>query len=84
MIGSFTMTTHLLMHQVSCRVFGKRSEHPGLMFGKTSDPYSPDFVAHNFWLFPKVKSLLKGKRFQTNNEIQENTIGQLIVIGRTV
>ena len=36
------------------------------------------------WLFPKLKSPLKRKRFQTVNEIQENTTGQLMVIGRTV
>ena len=36
------------------------------------------------WLFPKVKSPLKGKRFQIIDEIQENTTGQLMVIGRTV
>ena len=34
--------------------------------------------------FPKLKSPLKGKRFQTINEIQENTTGQLMAIERTV
>ena len=38
----------------------------------------------DFWLFPKLKSPLKGKRFQTIDEIQENTTGQLMAIGRTV
>ena len=38
----------------------------------------------DFWLFPKLKSPWKGKRFQTINEIQENTTGQLMVVGRTV
>ena len=46
--------------------------------------YSPDLVPCDFWLFPKLKSLLKGKRFQTVNEIQENTMGQLMATGRTV
>ena len=50
----------------------------------TQPLYSPDLVPRNFWLFPKLKSPLKGKRFQSINEIQENTIGRLIVIGRTV
>ena len=49
----------------------------------TQPPYSPDLVPFNFWLFPKLKSPLKGKRFQSINEIQENTTG-LMVIGRTV
>ena len=46
--------------------------------------YSLDLVLCNFWLFPKPKSSLKGKRFQTVHEIQENMMGQLMVIGRTV
>ena len=46
--------------------------------------YSPDLVPCDFWLFPKWKSPLKGKRFQTVDEIQENMTEQLMVIGRTV
>ena len=49
-----------------------------------SAPYSPDLMPCNFWLFLKLKSSLKGKRFQTIGEIQENTTGQLMAIGRTV
>jgi len=26
-------------------------------------PYSPDLAPGDFWLFPKLKSLLKGRRF---------------------
>jgi len=26
-------------------------------------PYSPNLATCNFWLFPKLKSLLKGRRF---------------------
>ena len=33
--------------------------------------YSPDLAPCDFWLFPKLKSPLKRKRFQTINEIQE-------------
>ena len=47
-------------------------------------PYSPDLVPCDFWLFPKLKSPLKGKRFQTVNEIQENTTGKLMVTERPV
>ena len=50
----------------------------------TQPRYSRDLVPCDFWLFSKLKSLLKGKRFKTVNEIQENTMGQLVVIGRTV
>ena len=41
---------------------------------------SPYLVPCDFWLFPKLKSPLKGKRFQTISEIQENTMGQLMAI----
>ena len=34
------------------------SHHPGL-----SAPYSPDLAPCDFWLFPKLKSPLKGRRF---------------------
>ena len=50
----------------------------------TQPPYSPDLVPCDFWLFPKLKSPLKGKRFQTIDEMQEDMTRQLMVIGRTV
>ena len=50
----------------------------------TQPSYSPDLAPGNFWLFPKLKSPLKGKRFQTIDDIQENTMGQLMAVGRTV
>ena len=46
----------------------------------TQPLYSPDLVPCDFWLFPKLKPPLKGKRFQTNDEIQENTMGHLMAI----
>ena len=59
--------------------FGKTSDDPG-----DSGPYSPDLVSCDFWLFQKLKSLLKGKRFQSIDEIQENTTGQLMATVRTL
>ena len=50
----------------------------------TQPHYSPDLALCDFWLFPKLKSPLKGKRFQTVNEIQKNMMGQLMGIGRTM
>ena len=65
---------------LSCaEFFGETSNHPG-----DSGPLQPRFDALDFWLFPKLKSPLKGKRFQTIDEIQENTMGQLMAIERTV
>ena len=46
----------------------------------TQRPYSPDLVSCDFWLFPKLKSPLKRKRFQAMDKIQENMMGQLMVI----
>ena len=37
-----------------------------------------------FWLFLKLKSPSKGKRFQTVEEIQDIMTGQLMMIGRTM
>ena len=50
----------------------------------TQPPYSPDLAPCDFWLFPKLKVPLKGKRLQTVDEIQANMMGQLMVTGRTV
>ena len=64
---------------VHAECFGETSNCPG-----DSAPYSPDLMPWNYWLFPKLKSPLKEKTFQTISEIQENTTGQLVVTGRTV
>jgi len=37
-------------------------------------PYSPDWTPAEFFLFLKLKTTLKGCRFQTIEEIQENAI----------
>ena len=57
-----------------------------IFFCKTSK--CPDDSAHLqhrfgalwYWLFPKLQSPLKEKRFQSIDEIQENTMGHLIEI----
>ena len=43
-------------------------------------PYSPDLAPADFFLFPKIKTTLKGCRFQTIEEIQENVIRELRAI----
>ena len=67
-IGSFITTMCPVVHHVLCRVFLQNIKSP-----MTQTPYSPDLVPWDFWLFPKLKSPLKGKRFLNINEIQENT-----------
>ena len=80
MIGSFITTTHLST-QVSCLVvFWWNIKSPRWL----STPYRPNLAPCDCWLFPKLKSPLKGERFQTIDEIQENITGQLMAFGRTV
>jgi len=43
-------------------------------------PYSPDLAPAEFFLFPKHKTTLKGRHFQTTEEIQENVIRELRTI----
>ena len=50
----------------------------------TQPLYSPDLVPCDFWLFPKLNSPLKGKKFQTIDEIQESMTGQPMATGRAV
>jgi hypothetical protein len=35
-------------------------------------PHSPDLDPYNFWLFLKIKSALKGRRFQDTEDILKN------------
>jgi transposase/AraC-like DNA-binding protein len=43
-------------------------------------PYSPDLAPCDFFLFPKIKSHLKGRRFQDVEEIQANATRQMLAI----
>jgi len=63
--ASFLICSYLAKHQTSI------VPHP---------PYSPDLVPAGFFLFPKLKTTLKGRRFQTIEEIQENVIRELRAI----
>ena len=82
-ICSFIMTTHPLMYHVSCGLFAEfLVKHQ--ITQVTQPHYKPGLAPCDFWLFPKLKSPLKGERFQTTDEVQENMTGQLMAIGRTV
>jgi len=35
--------------------------------------YSPDLAPKDFWVFLKIKSALKGRRFQANEDIKKLT-----------
>jgi len=43
-------------------------------------PYSPDLSPADFFLFPKLKSTLKGRLFDTFDEIQKNSTKELFAI----
>lgn len=43
-------------------------------------PYSPDLAPSDFWLFPRVKQTLKGKRFESTDEIKQKTTSCLRAI----
>jgi transposase len=43
-------------------------------------PYSPDLAPAGFFLFPKLKSTLKGRRFDTFDKIQKNSMKELFAI----
>ena len=40
-------------------------------------PYLPDLAPSDFFLFPKLKMKLKGRRFQTSEEIQAESLAVL-------
>jgi hypothetical protein len=42
--------------------------------------WSPDLDLNNFWLFPKMKSALKGPRFQDIEDIRKNVMTALKAI----
>jgi hypothetical protein len=46
-------------------------------------PYSPDVASADFFLFPKLVTTLKGRRFQTIDKIQENAIRELRAITKS-
>ena len=69
-IGSFIRQCACLCIMSHAEFFAETSNHPGDWV--TQPAYSPDLAPCDFWLFPKLKSPLKGKRFQTINKIQEN------------
>jgi len=43
-------------------------------------PYSPDLAPADFFLFPKLKSTLKGRPFDTTDKIQKNSMNESFAI----
>jgi histone-lysine N-methyltransferase SETMAR len=46
-------------------------------------PYSPDLAPADFFLFPKLKSTLKGRRFESIDAIKTNSLAHLCSIHKT-
>jgi len=42
--------------------------------------YSPDMALRDFWLFPQLKMVLKGNRFEDNGTIKKNATSTLNTI----
>jgi len=59
---------HLLTDALLIREFLTKHE----MTVVPQPPYSPDLAPVDFFLFPQLKSSLKGRRFQTIEEMEEN------------
>ena len=77
--GSLITTMHLPLHHISFNFLVRHQ------ITQVSQPcYRPALMPWDFWFFQKLKSPLKWERFQTIDEIQENTTGQLMAIRRTV
>ena len=47
---------------------------------KPQPPYSQDLVPADFFVIPKLKTPMKGKRFATIDEIKENSKQELLSI----
>ena len=78
-MGNWWLTAPSWQHTSSCSMSGAEFWWNIKALRWLSPPFRPAF-----WLFSKLKSPLKGKRFQTISDIQENTMGQLMEIGRTM
>ena len=85
-MGNWWLASSSQQHAHSCIItspieffFGETSNHPA-----DSALLQPRFGTLRLLAYPKLISPLKGKKFQTVDEIQENVTGQLMEIGRTV
>jgi len=67
--ASLLIRTYLAKHQISV------APHP---------PYSPELAPADFFMFPKLQTTLKGRRFQTIEGIQENAMRELRAITESV
>jgi hypothetical protein len=67
---------HHLTRRSLCAVFWRKTKRP--LYAK--HPTLQIWFQRTFFLFPKLKSALKGRRFDTSDEIQENSTDELFAI----
>jgi len=61
-----------LQQRMNIKFLVKRgNEHPA---------YSPDLAPSDFFLFPKIKEILKGRHFDDTDDIRSNTMAALKAI----
>jgi hypothetical protein len=77
--GCCTMTIHQGTHHCS---FGSFSQKRELVIPQP--PYSPNLAPGDFFLFPKLKSILKVRRFDTIEKVKENSLMDLKKIPKQV
>jgi hypothetical protein len=73
-------TNKTWMHLLTRRFLSVNFWRSKRRFSCPSPPYSPDLAPAEFFLFLKVKSTLNGRRFQTVDEIKENSLPDLRAI----
>jgi len=64
---------HQLTRRSLCTIFWRKTKRPLY-------PSHPDLTPADFFPFPKLKSTLKGRRFDTFEEIQKNSTKELFAI----
>ena len=69
------------MHHIMCRVFWQNIKSPTWLSPTTAQIWCP--VTSGFLAFPQTKITFEREEISDHDEIQENTTGQLMAIGRT-
>ena len=76
--GFFTTITRQRIHRTLCSNFWRIK-----IVQLCRPPYIPEIAPCNFWMFPKLKMALKGKRFDDNEMIQSNATRELKAIPKS-
>ena len=77
--GFFTTITRQRIHRILRSNFWRNTR----LYSSDSLSYSPDIAPCDFWMFPKLKMALKGKRFDDIETIQSNATRELKAIPKS-